>query len=35
NINQGDFSFSGLLMSLLGAIILLAILNFFRRGAVR
>ncbi len=34
-INQGDFSLSGLLVSLLGAIILLAIVNFFRRGAVR
>ena len=35
SINQGDFSASGLLVSLLGAIILLAILNFFRRGALR
>jgi uncharacterized membrane protein YeaQ/YmgE (transglycosylase-associated protein family) len=31
-INQGDFSFSGLVISLLGAIILLAIVNLFRRG---
>jgi len=34
-INQGDFSASGLLVSLLGAIILLAIVKFFRRGTVR
>jgi uncharacterized membrane protein YeaQ/YmgE (transglycosylase-associated protein family) len=34
-INQGDFSLSGLLVSLLGAIVLLAIVNLFRRGAVR
>lgn len=34
-INQGDFSISGLLVSLLGAIILLAIVNLFRRGSVR
>lgn len=34
-INQGDFSLSGLLVSLLGAIILLAIVNLFRRGTVR
>src|ERR1700739_1454521 len=31
-INQGDFSLSGLLISLLGAIVLLAIVNLFRRG---
>jgi uncharacterized membrane protein YeaQ/YmgE (transglycosylase-associated protein family) len=31
-INQNDFSFSGLLASLIGAIILLAIVNLFRRG---
>ena len=35
NINQGDFSLPGLLISLLGAIILLAIVNLFRRGTVR
>lgn len=35
NINQGDFSLSSLLVSLLGAIILLAIVNLFRRGTVR
>lgn len=34
-INQNDFSISGLLVSLLGAIILLAIVNMFRRGTVR
>lgn len=35
DINQGDFSLSGLLMSLVGAIVLLAIVNLFRRGRVR
>ena len=34
-INQNNFSLPALLVSLLGAIILLAIVNFFRRGAVR
>lgn len=34
-INQDDFSLSGLLVSLLGAVILLAIVNFFRRGTRR
>jgi uncharacterized membrane protein YeaQ/YmgE (transglycosylase-associated protein family) len=34
-INQGDFSLPSLLVSLLGAIILLAIVNLVRRGAVR
>jgi uncharacterized membrane protein YeaQ/YmgE (transglycosylase-associated protein family) len=34
-INQNDFSISGLLVSLLGAVILLAIVNLFRRGTVR
>jgi uncharacterized membrane protein YeaQ/YmgE (transglycosylase-associated protein family) len=34
-INQGDFSLSGLLISLLGAIVLLAIVNLFQRGTVR
>lgn len=34
-INQGDFSISGLLISLLGAIVLLAIVNLVRRGSVR
>lgn len=30
-INRGDFSISSLLVSFVGAIILLAIVNFFRR----
>ena len=34
-INQGDFSLSGLVISLLGAIILLAIVNLFRTGRTR
>jgi uncharacterized membrane protein YeaQ/YmgE (transglycosylase-associated protein family) len=34
-INQGDFSLPALLISLVGAIILLAIVNLFRRGTVR
>ena len=34
-INQGDFSIGSLLTSLLGAVILLAIVNFFRRGSHR
>ncbi len=34
NINAG-FSLQGFLMSLVGAIILLAIVNMFRRGRVR
>lgn len=34
-INQNDFSLSGLLVSLLGAIILLAIVNLIRRRQVR
>lgn len=34
-INQNDFSLSGLLVSLVGAIILLAVVNLFRRGTVR
>ncbi len=35
NINQGDFSLSSLIVSFIGAVILLAIVNLFRRGAVR
>ena len=35
DINSGDFSLSGLLMSLEGAVVLLAIVNLFRRGRVR
>jgi len=34
-INSGDFTVSGLLVSLVGAVILLAIVNLFRRGTVR
>jgi uncharacterized membrane protein YeaQ/YmgE (transglycosylase-associated protein family) len=34
-INQNNFSIGSLLVSLLGAIILLAIVNLFRRGSVR
>ena len=35
DINDGDFSLSGLLLSLVGAVILLAIVNMFRRGRPR
>lgn len=34
-INSGDFSIMGLVVSLLGAIVLLGIVNLFRRGTVR
>ena len=34
-INQSDFSLLGLVVSLIGAVILLAIVNLFRRGKVR
>jgi uncharacterized membrane protein YeaQ/YmgE (transglycosylase-associated protein family) len=34
-INTNDFSLSGLLVSFVGAVILLAIVNLFRRGSVR
>jgi uncharacterized membrane protein YeaQ/YmgE (transglycosylase-associated protein family) len=34
-INQGDFSIPGLIVSFLGAVILLAIVKFFRRATVR
>jgi uncharacterized membrane protein YeaQ/YmgE (transglycosylase-associated protein family) len=34
-INQDNFSFPALLVSFVGAAILLAIVNLFRRGAVR
>jgi uncharacterized membrane protein YeaQ/YmgE (transglycosylase-associated protein family) len=34
-INQNSFSIAALLVSLLGAVILLAVLNLFRRGTVR
>ncbi|MCJ8191531.1 GlsB/YeaQ/YmgE family stress response membrane protein [Sphingomicrobium aestuariivivum] len=35
SITTGDFSISALLVSLLGAIVLLAIVNLVRRGKVR
>jgi uncharacterized membrane protein YeaQ/YmgE (transglycosylase-associated protein family) len=35
NISTGDFSIWSLLVSLIGAIVLLAIVNLFRRGSVR
>ncbi|UNK50023.1 GlsB/YeaQ/YmgE family stress response membrane protein [Lysobacter sp. S4-A87] len=35
DINDGNFSMSGLLLSLLGAIVLLAIVNLFTRGRAR
>jgi uncharacterized membrane protein YeaQ/YmgE (transglycosylase-associated protein family) len=34
-INQNNFSFPGLLVSFVGALILLGIVNLFRRGSVR
>jgi uncharacterized membrane protein YeaQ/YmgE (transglycosylase-associated protein family) len=34
-INDGAFSLGSLLVSLLGAVILLAVVNLFRRGSVR
>ena len=34
-INQNDFSLAGLLVSFLGAVILLAIVNLFQRGRTR
>jgi uncharacterized membrane protein YeaQ/YmgE (transglycosylase-associated protein family) len=34
-INQNDFSLPGLLVSFLGAIVLLAIVNLVKRGTVR
>lgn len=35
NIMAGDYSFSSLFVSFLGAVVLLAIVNFFRRGSTR
>lgn len=35
SINDGAFSIGSLLVSLIGAVILLAIVNLFRRGRVR
>lgn len=34
-MNQGNFSLSGLLIALLGSVVLLAIVNLFRRGRLR
>ena len=34
-INDGNFSLSALSVSLLGAVILLGVVNLFRRGALR
>ena len=34
-INQNDFSISGLVVSFVGAVVLLAIVNLFRRGTAR
>jgi len=34
-INEGNFSLAGMFISLLGAVVLLAIVNLFRRGTVR
>lgn len=34
-INQDNFSIAGLAVSFVGAVILLAIVNFFRRGSKR
>jgi uncharacterized membrane protein YeaQ/YmgE (transglycosylase-associated protein family) len=35
NINNNDFSLGGLLVSFVGAVVLLAIVNLARRGTVR
>lgn len=35
NIMNGDYSVSSLLVSFLGAVVLLAIVNLFRRGSMR
>ena len=35
NITAGDFSISALIVSFLGALVLLAIVNLFRRASVR
>jgi uncharacterized membrane protein YeaQ/YmgE (transglycosylase-associated protein family) len=35
NINNSDFSLPSLLVSFIGAVVLLGIVNMFRRGAVR
>ena len=35
NINNNDFSLSGLLLAFIGALVLLGIVNLVRRGSVR
>lgn len=35
NIMAGDFSLSALIVSFLGAVVLLGVVNLFRRGSVR
>ena len=35
SINQDNFSLSGLIVSFIGAVILLAVVNLIRRGSVR
>jgi uncharacterized membrane protein YeaQ/YmgE (transglycosylase-associated protein family) len=35
NINNNDFSLGGLLVSFVGAVVLLGIINLFRRGSPR
>ena len=35
NINNSDFSVGGLVVSFIGAVVLLAIINLFQRGRVR
>lgn len=35
NINNSDFSLSALLVSFIGAVVLLGIVNLFQRGSVR
>jgi uncharacterized membrane protein YeaQ/YmgE (transglycosylase-associated protein family) len=34
-INQGNFSFPALILSLLGAVVLLGVVNLFQRGRLR
>ena len=34
-INQGAFNFGSLVVSLIGAVLLLAVVNLFRRGSAR
>lgn len=35
SINNNDFSLSALIVAFIGAVVLLGIINFFRRGSVR